>query len=187
MVYGQPSHRYLATLGMVMGQSLPQTLTSRPVTGFETEVLERLSARIDRMPPGTALLKVGRHPLDVNSPFPYFEVTPRNPNSAPLRGSVSNSEGINITIGRAASRELWISGGDILKGTSCEQELLMICDAVFVSHFSEEDVCDADGRVLRSKLVVNVGTTPVQFGRRLLVRWPFTRTHRRVFSYEPYC
>ena len=157
----------------------------KPLLGFESTVIERLSLNINAMPKGAATLRVGKHPRDVNSPFPYFEVIPRNTGSAPIRGFVSNTEGVNLTIGKAAWRELWIGGGEIFVSRSCEDEFVMICRAVFTTYFTEDAVMLHD-KIVASKIDLKVEGKSVRFGHNFLIRWPFTGQKRVQFSYEPY-
>src|SRR6266566_8112950 len=97
------------------------------ITGFESKVLERLQNIVASLPEGVAKLEIGKHPTHSSMVAPYFQVLPTNPRSAAIRGVVTNEEGFDLTIGQASSRELWITGGDIFKGKSCEEEFFLIC------------------------------------------------------------
>jgi hypothetical protein len=157
-----------------------------PIAGFEATVIKLLGDRLAKMPAGTAVLNIGKHPLDPDSPFPYFEVAPKNPRAASIRGSISNGEGIFITVGQASSRELWIRGGNIFRGLPCEDEFLIICEALFTTHSSEDVSYDSRGRVLRSRLVLDIRGKKVAFSSNRRLSRLLRKSTKKHFSYEPY-
>lgn len=173
----------MAAVGLVVRM---RSSTS-PRANFEKETLEALRGRIDALPAGAATLTVSKDPSDTRSPFPYFEVSPANQRSARIRGTVSDGEGVYVTVGCASSREIWIAGGSLVRGVSCQEEFLFLCDAVFRSSFHEDVVYDKSGATLSSRLVLRVAGRNVLLSSGGRLRCCLRRGRRERIDYEPYC
>lgn len=157
-----------------------------PIPGLETRVIAGLENLVASLPKSVAGLSVGRHPTDSTCVVPYFEVTPSNRGSAGIKGVISENVGIEVGVGRASYKELYLSGGNIIKGMSCEEELLKICHAVFAGNFSEEIKYDSHGKISSSRLTLTVVGIDVRFDSGIALKNLFQKARTETISYEPY-
>jgi hypothetical protein len=156
-----------------------------PINGIETRILERLRATVATLPAGAAELYTGRDSVS-QSPFPYFRVTPSNPRSAVIRGFVIDDQGIDFTIGHATGGEVVITREGGNRGKRREDWFFRVCHAVFTVHFSEKLIYSAGGRVIYSRIELEVDGRKVHIGGHQICWWLFPRRAAKCFSYGPY-
>jgi hypothetical protein len=141
---------------------------------FEFRFLTRLKDMIAALPLGSATLETGPDTSLVN-----FVISPTNPGSAAIRGSAATQQGICVTIGQSAYVEL----SEKRKG---EDRFFAICKSIFTAHSTERVVCDRQGRVLYSKIVLPLGGRQIQLRDGWIFWWARLGRSERRFSYEPY-
>jgi hypothetical protein len=151
-------------------------LVMHPV-GFEVHMIECLRAEIAALPERSAELYVGSDPRYPKSPFPFFRITPRNSQSAPIQGMIADYQGIDFTVGRGTGGEIPIGRAD---------HFLRICRAVFTTRFSEVVVYSRRGRVIWSRVILKIDGHKVGIGGGQIFWWLFPKRVTKVFSYEPY-
>lgn len=157
-----------------------------PILEFEKRILNRLEATVLALPSGTAELYIGDYPGVEKSLFPYFSVTPTNPKSATIRGTVIEGQGIDFTIGHGTGGEIYIKE-DGKDARTLENWFFKVCNAVFISRFSETLTYNASGRVIRSAIALQIDRRRVRLGGQHIFWWAFRRKTMKTFDYDPYC
>jgi hypothetical protein len=158
-----------------------------PKPGFETGLVEEVNRLMASLPSGAARLRVGRIPGRPQWPEPYFEITPGNPRSAPLKGSAVAKD-LNLIVGHSW-REFYgfAHGGTVIRGATWQEELREIWLAVVAGQLTERLFMDSSGRVIAwnshlrldgKDLVFRNGRREKLFGRAY--------TTARTVTYEPY-
>jgi hypothetical protein len=159
----------------------------RVTSGFEERVTARLNAMVAALPPGTATLYVGSDPNCVaKALFPYFRITPGNLKSATITGYLVEGQGIDFTIGQATGGEIFVSN-DNARGGAEEDRFFRICQAVFTSSFTERLTYSKRGRVICSRIVLQLGSQSVRLGGHRFFWWAVPNRTEKLFHYEPYC
>jgi|ERR1700687_1477874 len=152
---------------------------------LEIRILDRLKATVAALPEKTAVLD-----LETNyptAPGPCFRITPTNPHSAPIRGSVSNGFGIYFTIGEATTGEIYLASWRSKSNKKEEDHFFDICQAVFTTHFSEDLIYNhADNWVLRSRIILRVGERKIRIWGHQIFWWLYPMRKTKHISYEPY-
>jgi len=154
--------------------------------GFETTFAERLRGVVAELPKGTAELQFEKRACGSPSPLPHFSIAPSNPRSSPIEGFFVQGEGINFSIGRATSREIYIANKTGNNANAEEDEFFRICQAVFTTRFSEKVVYDSRGNVIWSRIVLGVDSRKVVLGGHRIFWWLHSGKNRKQFEYEPY-
>jgi hypothetical protein len=153
---------------------------------FEERVVARLNAMVAALPNGTANLYVGADPNSPKSLFPYFRITPTNPRSATIRGHVVEGEGFDYAIGRGTSGEIFVSLNNSARARAREDKFFQICHAVFTSSFTEYLTYSSRGKVIRSRMVLQLDFRSVRLGRHQLFWWLALNRTEKCFHYDPY-
>jgi hypothetical protein len=153
---------------------------------FEERVTARLKALVTVLPDGAATFYAGANPNALaKSLFPYFCITPSNPKSATIRGYVIERQGIDFTIGQATGGEIFVANGSA-RARAHEDRFYQICQAVFTSSFTEYLTYSKRGRVIRSRIVLQLDSRSVQLGGHQLFWWAVLNRTEKCFHYEPY-
>lgn len=139
---------------------------------FERNFLVRLETVINALPPDTSILRTGPEVDSV-----AFRIFPTNQNSAPIVGQASTQGGIAFKVGRATTVEL---------SRPNEDRFFQICEAVFTSHFTESVIYGSAGRVLYSRIRLEVKGHRIRLGGHQLFWWLFPNRREHQFRYEPY-
>jgi hypothetical protein len=153
---------------------------------FEERATVGLNAMVAALPRGTADLYIGSEPDCVaKALFPYFCITPSNPRSATIRGHLIEGQGFDYVIGQATGGEIFVPN-DSAKAAVHEDRFFQICQAVFTSSFTECVTYSRRGRVIRSKIVLQIASHIVQLGGHQLFWWAVLNRTEKCFHYEPY-
>lgn len=161
---------------------------SQPISplDFQTELVRELAALVAALPKGAAQLSVGRLPGHPEWAEPYFEITPRNPRAASVKG-VGVAADLELTIGNSW-REFYgfARGGTIVPGATWQGELRSICLAVAAGRMTEHVSLDSKGNVIgwNSKLVLDGKNLIFRNGRR--AESFFGPPKLKTVIYEPY-
>jgi hypothetical protein len=165
----------------------------RQLSDFETGVLERLRLRAAAMPDGVVRFVSSTPATGVRYPERGFLLMPTRANAAAIRGYVAgdvpNREGVGaeilVTVGEAAVGEFAIrpSPSEVLSDV---EKFMRVCEAVISTRFSERVTYDASGRVVRSRLTLQVNDEKVVLSTGALLPNPFRRTFEKELQYEPY-
>jgi len=145
--------------------------TSYPPT-FEERFSVRLVEVMQALPPGTAALET-----EFGYDWVNFGIIPKNQWSAAIQGHASTQGGIAFKVGRATTVELSLPEVD---------RFFQICQAVFGSHFTELVIYDSTGRVLYSRIQLEIEGHRVRLGGHRLFWWLFPKRRREQFLYKPY-
>ena len=133
----------------------------------------RLETVVQALPPDSATLQTGPE-IDCVA----FKIFPTNQNSAAIEGQASTQGGIAFKVGRATTVELSISQVD---------RFFRICEAIFASHMTEFLIYGSRGRVLYSRVWLEIKGRKARLGGHQLFWWLFPNRHKESFYYEPYC
>jgi hypothetical protein len=147
-------------------------LTKDYPPGFERNFLVRLETVVQALPPHTATLQT-KAEIDAVT----FEISPSNQEAATIKGQASTQGGIDFRIGRATTVELSVFN---------ENRFVQICEAVFSSHFTEFVVYSSTGRILHSRIELEVNGHRVRLGGHQLFWWLFPNRRKEQFPYKPY-
>jgi hypothetical protein len=156
-----------------------------PYPSVEARVLERLAVVVGNLPQGTAELYVGKNSSLQKNLFPYFRISPQNSKSAAIEGYVYNQQGIDFKIGHGTGGEIYVSSKRQPNPTG-EDRFFRICHAVFTTHFSEELIYSSSGRVIWSRIMLEVERDKMRVGGHQVFWWLFPNRTVKHFSYEPY-
>ena len=169
-----------------MSKSTSPSEASQPVPDFQTDLIRQLEALVGALPEGVAHLSVGRVPRHPEWPEPYFEIIPRNPQAASVKGAPV-ADDLDLTVANSW-REFYgfARGGTILPGATWQEELRRIWLAVVAGRLTERLTLDSQGGVIGwdSKLVLNGGELIFRNGRR--AERLFGRPILKTVTYEPY-
>ena len=153
---------------------------------FEERATARLNAMVGALPNGIATVHIGCDPDSVaKALFPYFRITPSNPKSATIRGYLIERQGIDFTIGEATGGEMFVPN-DSPRARANEERFFQICQAVFMSSFTEDLTYSRRGRVIRSKIVLQLDSRSLRLGGHQLFWWAALNRTEKRFYYEPY-
>jgi hypothetical protein len=147
-------------------------LTKDYPPGFEKNFLVRLETVVQALPPHTATLQTTPE-IDCLT----FRISPTNQESASIEGQASTQGGIAFRVGRATTVEL--SGFN-------EDRFVQICEAIFSSHFTEFVIYGSTGRILHSRIELEVKGHKVRLGGHQLFWWLFPNRRNEHFPYKPY-
>ena len=152
---------------------------------LETRILDRLRAAVAALPEKTAVFNIEAN--YATAPGPCFRITPMNPQSAPIRGSVASTFGIYFTIGEATCGEVYLASWRSKSNKEEEDHFFGICRAVFTTHFSEDLTYNRAGSgVLRSRITLQVGERRVRISGHQIFWWLYPMRKTKHISYEPY-
>jgi hypothetical protein len=152
---------------------------------FEERTAARLKTMVGALPSGAASLHVGTDPSFPRALFPYFRITPTNPKSATISGHLIEGQGVDYLIGQTTSGEIFVPN-DSARARAEEERFFRICEAVFTSSFTEYLTYSKLGRVIRTKIVLQVDSRAIRLGGHKLFWWAaLNRTEKRI-GYEPY-
>jgi len=169
-----------------MSKSTSPTEPSQLLPDFQRDLVRQLQTLVGALPEGMAHLTIGRVPDHPEWPEPYFEITPRNPQAAPLKGAAVATD-LHLTVANSW-REFYgfARGGTIVPGATWQEELRRIWLAVIAGRLTERLVLDSRGEVIGwdSKLVLNGQEVIFRNGRR--AERFFGRARLKTVAYEPY-
>lgn len=153
---------------------------------FGAKLIRQLEALVGALPEGVGHLSVGRVPGHPEWPEPYFEIVPRNPKAASVKGAPV-ADDLDLTVGNSW-REFYgfARGGTVVPGATWQEELRGIWLAVIAGRLTEQLTLDSEGKVIGwdSKLVLSEGELIFRNGRRA-GRF-FGRPKLKTVTYEPY-
>jgi hypothetical protein len=152
---------------------------------FEKRVGGRLNDLVAALPSGTANVYLGADPSVPGALYPYFRITPTNPKSATIRGYVIGGQGLDFTIGQATGGEIF-APDSTARSRANEDQFFQICQVVFTSSLTEYVTYSSRGRVIRSKIVLQLGSRSVRLGGHQLFWWAVLNRSKKNFHYEPY-
>lgn len=159
---------------------------SQLLPDFQTDLVGQLEALVGALPEGVAHLSIGRVPGHPEWPEPYFEIIPRNPQAAPVKGTAVATD-LDLTVGNSW-REFYgfARGGTIVPGATWQEELRRIWLAVIAGRLTEQLALDSQGEVIGwdSKLVLNGRELIFRNGRR--AERLFGPARLKTVTYEPY-
>ncbi len=147
-------------------------LTTDYPPSFERNFLVRLETLIQVLPPASADLQT-RPETD----YVAFRILPTNQNSAAIEGQASTQGGIAFKVGRATTVEL---------SRPSEDHFFQICEAIFRSHFTEFIIYSSKGRVLYSRIALEINGRKIRLGGHQLFWWLFPNRRNEQFHYQPY-
>lgn len=169
-----------------MSKSTSPSEASQLLPDFQTDLVRQLEALVRVLPEGVAHLSVGRVPGHPEWPEPYFEIVPRNPKAASVKGAPV-ADDLDLTVGNSW-REFYgfARGGTIVPGATWQEELRRIWLAVVAGRLTERLTVDSQGKVIGwdSKLVLNGEELIFRNGRR--AERLFGRPILKTVTYEPY-
>jgi len=145
--------------------------TSYPPT-FEDRFSVRVVELMQTLPPDTGALET-----ESGYDWVKFGIFPKNQSSAAIQGHASSQGGIAFKVGRATTVELSLPKVD---------RFFQICEAVFGSHFTEFVVYSSTGRVLYSRIQLEIKGHKVRLGGHQLFWWLFPNKRKEQFLYKPY-
>jgi hypothetical protein len=129
---------------------------------------------------------VGHVPGHPEWPEPYFEIIPRNPQAASVKGAPV-ADDLDLTVANSW-REFYgfARGGTILPGATWQEELRRILLAIVAGRLTEKLTLDSRGEVIGwdSKLKLNGEELIFRNGRR--AERLFGRARVKTVIYEPY-
>jgi len=151
---------------------------------FESGMVQFLRSLVNDLPSGTASVDF----FQVQPPLshPGFKILPNNPKAAQITGYIVSSD-VYLTIGKAASRELFAKGGNFPGDATINEEIKAVWDTVVSDGFTETIWLDKNDRVLRAVVELRLNnslTVQFSYGNSLLKM--LKRASKRVIQYEPY-
>ena len=153
---------------------------------FQTDLVRQLEALVGALPDGVARLSIGSVPGHPEWPEPYFEIIPKNPDAAPIKGTAVATD-LHLTVGNSW-REFYgfARGGTIVPGAMWQDELRRIWLAVVAGRLTELLSLDSRGNVIGwdSRLDLDGQELIFRNGRR--AERFLGRARRKTVSYEPY-
>jgi hypothetical protein len=147
-------------------------LTKDYPPSFESDFLKSLETVVRVLPVHAASLQT-KLELDCLT----FRISPTNQESAIIEGQASYQGGIAFRVGRGTTVELSTSSGE---------RFFQICEAVFGSHFTELLIYSSTGRVLYSRIQLEIKGRRVRLGGHQLFWWLSPRRCKQQFFYQPY-
>lgn len=169
-----------------MSKSTSPSEPPRHLPDFQSNLVRHLEVFVGALPEGVARLSIGRVPGHPEWPDPYFEIIPRNPKAAPIKGTAVATD-LDLTVGYSW-REFYgfARGGTIVPGATWQEELRAIWLAVIAGRLTERLTLDSRGEVIGwdSKLVLNGKELIFRNGRR--AERLFARAKQKTVIYEPY-
>ena len=169
-----------------MNKSTLPSEASELLPDFQRDLVRQLETLVEALPEGVAHLSVGHVPDHPEWLEPYFEIVPRNPKAAPLKGTAVATD-LHLTVGNSW-REFYgfARGGTIVPGATWQEELRKIWLAVIAGQLTEQLTLDSQGKVIGwdSKLVLNGREIIFRNGRR--AESLFGPATLKTVTYEPY-
>jgi hypothetical protein len=169
-----------------VSKSTSPSEASQLLPDFQTDLVRQLEALVGTLPEGVAHLSIGRLPAHPEWPEPYFEIIPRNPQAAPLKGAAVATD-LDLTVGNSW-REFYgfARGGTVVPGATWQEELQSIWLAVIAGRLTEQLTLDSEDQVIGwdSKLILNGRELLFRNGRR--AERLFARAKVKTVTYEPY-
>ena len=162
----------MSTKSKIAGPGPADMLTTDYPPSFEMNFLARLETVVQVLPAHTASLQT-KLELDCIT----FRISPSNQESATIEGRASSQGGIAFRVGRGTTLEL---------SRSNEDRFFQICEAVFGSHFTELVIYGSTGRVLYSRIQLEVEGHRVRLGGHQFFWWLFPKRRKEQFAYQPY-
>jgi len=156
------------------------------LSDFQANLIRQLEALVGDLPEGVARLSIGHVPDHPEWPEPYFEIIPRNPQAASIKGNAVATD-LDLTVGNSW-REFYgfARGGTLVPGAAWQEELRRIWLAVTAGRLTEQLSLNSQGEVIGwdSKLVLDGGELIFRNGRR--AEHLFGRPRLKTVTYEPY-
>lgn len=169
-----------------MSKSTSPSEASQLPPEFQRDLIRELEALVAALPEGVAHLSIGCVPGHPEWPEPYFEIIPRNPEAAPIKGTAVATD-LHLTVGNSW-REFYgfARGGTIVPEATWQDELRRIWLAVIAGRLTEQLTLDSQGEVIGwdSKLVLNGRELIFRNGRR--AESFFGPAKSKTVTYEPY-
>jgi len=97
--------------------------------------------------------------------------------AAGIKGQASTQGGIAFKVGRSTTVEL---------SSPNQDRFFEICEAILTSHFTEFVTYGSNGRVLRSRIPLEIKGRKVRLGGHQLFWWLFPNKRKEQFPYKPY-
>lgn len=154
---------------------------------FEADLVREMETLVADLPVGAAQLRVSSVPYHPDWREPYFEVIPHNSRAAPIKG-IAVKRDLNLTIGEAAWREFvgFSRGGTIGRGTTWQEDLHWIWQAIIRGGFTENIYRSSDGKAIgwSTKLSMDGKSLIIRNGRAFESLLRRARVER--ITYESY-